>query len=98
MFLKIFVYGVIYLLIWLFQFYIFYLFGIGFNPEITAQLIIWKNVYYGIYFYYGILEIVMIIIFGYVINHFVKSVTLIYELSLSQQFIYLFLADFFIQL
>jgi len=30
------------------------------------------------YFYYGVMEVMMIIVFGYVINHFISSTTLIY--------------------
>ena len=78
LFLKILIFSIIYLVIWLFLFYIFWLFGIGFNPEISSQLIIWKNVHYSLYFYYGIMEIISIIIFGYVINHFLPTIILIY--------------------
>ena len=77
-FLKLFFYGILYLIVWIIQVYIFSILGIGFNTHNPNQIIYWDKVHFEMYFYYGVMEVMMIIVFGYVINHFISSTTLIY--------------------
>ncbi len=78
MFLEIFFYGLFYVIFWLFLVYFFSLKEWGVDPTIDHEVIVWNNFSFIMYFYYGSMEVIMIIIFFYLLNHFLNNINLIY--------------------
>ena len=93
--LKVIYFGILFVIVWLGWIWIFSQFNIGIKPSVENQLIVLKNFNFLMYFYYGIVSSFFIIIFGYLINHFVKNKTIIYGIIIIV-FLYLFaLGNFF---
>ncbi len=78
MFLELLFYGILFVAIWLLYVYWFSLEGWGVNQEDLTQVINWTKFSFLMYFYYGVAEVTMIIVFFYLINHLVKRANLVY--------------------
>lgn len=78
LYIKIFLSGILFISIWLLNVYLFSKIGIGVNPVIDSNVILWNKISIGEYFYLGIGEVFMIIIFGYLLNHLFNSSSIVY--------------------
>ncbi len=78
MFLELFFYGFLFLIFWILYVYLFSLKGFGVNQSIPSQIIDWTRFSFLMYFYYGVAEVMMIIVFFYLVNHLVKNKNIIY--------------------
>ncbi len=84
-FLEILFYGVVFITVWLMYVYLFNLKGWG---HITQKkfLIDWSKFSFHMYFYYSFMEVIMIAIFFYLLNHFIKKQTLVFLIIIATIF------------
>ncbi len=84
-FLEILFYGVVFITVWLMYVYLFNLKGWGHE---TGELIFidWSKFSFHMYFYYSFMEVIMIAIFFYLLNHFIKKQTLVFLIIIATFF------------
>ncbi len=88
-FLEILFYGVVFITVWLMYVYLFNLKGWGSEwRRQTGELIFidWSKFSFHMYFYYSFMEVIMIIIFFYLLNHFIKEQTLVFLIVIATVF------------
>ncbi len=78
LFLKSLLFGFLFVLTWLGWLWIFNALKIKNNLEIPVWSIIWKDFPFSYFFYFSLMEVMMIVLFTYVINHLIKQSTFIY--------------------
>ncbi len=90
LFLKMIFYGFIFVLFWIFYIYLFNEINFGFNSKKPNKTMDWSIFPWSLYFYYGLAQTMMIIVFTYVINNVVKNVSIIYGIIIGIT-VYLFI-------
>ncbi len=99
LFAIVFIWGIIYILVWLLWVYLLSISGWSFvNSSVLItgnDEIIWSNVVLEMYFYLAICELLIIITFAYFLNHFIKRKLFLYGILIALGVYLLIFQDFY---